>query len=63
MAAAKATPPIGVAGMVIMGYPIQDWLVAVTLLYTILQIILLIPKFHAWYRAWKGAKNDYCKRE
>lgn len=63
MAAAKASPPLAISGMYLAGYPLQDWLVLATLVYTVLQIILLLPKFHKQYKDWRASKNDYCKRE
>ncbi len=41
---AKVTPPVVVSGMVIAGYPLQDWLIVLTIIYTIIQIVLLLPK-------------------
>lgn len=41
---AKVTPPIVVSGMVVAGHPIQDWLIVLTIIYTVIQIVLLLPK-------------------
>ena len=41
---AKITPPVVASGMVIAGYPLQDWLIVLTIIYTVIQIVLLIPK-------------------
>ena len=41
---AKITPPVVASGMVIAGYPLQDWLIVLTIIYTIIQIVLLLPK-------------------
>jgi len=41
---AKITPPVVVSGMVIAGYPLQDWLIVLTIIYTVIQIVLLLPK-------------------
>ena len=41
---AKVTPPIVVSGMVVAGHPIQDWLIVLTIIYTGIQIVLLMPK-------------------
>ena len=62
-AAVKASPPLAISGMYLAGHPLQDWLVLATLAYTILQLILLLPKFHRQYKAWRASKDDYCKRE
>ena len=62
-AAVKASPPLAISGMYLAGYSLQDWLVLATLVYTVLQILLLLPKFHKQYKDWRASKNDYCKRE
>lgn len=41
---AKVSPSIAATGMHLMGYPIADWLVCATLLYTVIQLLLLIEK-------------------
>jgi len=41
---AKITPPVVVSGMVIAGYTLQDWLIVLTIIYTVIQIVLLLPK-------------------
>ena len=41
---AKVAPPVVVSGMVVAGYPLQDWLIVLTIIYTVIQIVLLIPK-------------------
>jgi hypothetical protein len=41
---AKVTPPVVVSGMVVAGHPIQDWLIVLTIIYTVIQIVLLLPK-------------------
>jgi len=41
---AKITPPVVASGMVIAGYPLQDWLIVLTIIYTVIQIVLLLPK-------------------
>lgn len=38
MATAKVVPPIVAAGMTLAGYPLSDWLVLLTIIYTLLQI-------------------------
>jgi len=40
--ALKASPSIAVAGSGLLGIPIADWLLWATLLYTVLQIFILI---------------------
>jgi len=40
--AIKAAPPVSMVGMHFLGYGIADWLIAVTLVYTILQVVVLL---------------------
>jgi hypothetical protein len=40
--AIKAAPPVSMVGMHFLGYGIADWLLAVTLVYTILQLVVLL---------------------
>jgi hypothetical protein len=40
----KAIPAITVSSMTFAGYGVQDWLVVVTLIYTLLQVYLLIRR-------------------
>jgi hypothetical protein len=40
--AVKAAPPVSMVGMHFLGYGIADWLIAVTLVYTILQVVVLL---------------------
>lgn len=47
---AKVTPPVVVSGMVIAGYPLQDWLIVLTIIYTVIQIVLLLPKLWQMWR-------------
>lgn len=47
---AKVTPPIVVSGMVVAGHPIQDWLIVLTIIYTVIQIVLLLPKLWQMWR-------------
>lgn len=39
---AKVAPPIAVTGMQFMGYAVADWVMLLTLLYTIVQLGLLL---------------------
>jgi len=47
---AKITPPVVASGMVIAGYPLQDWLIVLTIIYTVIQIVLLMPKLRQMWR-------------
>ena len=44
MAAAKVSPPVIVSGLTVAGVQLQDWLIMATLLYTVIQIIIALPK-------------------
>lgn len=50
-AAGKASPPIAVASAAFAGYALQDWVMILTIVYTSIQIFLLV------FRAIKG-KTD-----
>lgn len=43
--AVKAAPPITITGMTIVGIQVQDWLLILTLIYTILQILIIVRRF------------------
>jgi hypothetical protein len=38
----KVVPPIAVTGMHFLGYGVADWVLALTAVYTILQIVVLV---------------------
>lgn len=44
-AVGKASPPLGVSAAAVMGFSLQDWVLIATLVYTVLQIALLVYKF------------------
>lgn len=44
-AAGKASPPLVVSGAAVAGVSLQDWVLTATLVYTVLQIGLLIYNF------------------
>lgn len=44
-AVTKASPPIAVTGASIAGMSLQEWVLVATLVYTVLQIALLIYNF------------------
>ena len=50
MSVVKLTPPVAVSSMAVLGFHVQDWLVLLTILYTLLQIVLLLPKLVAMLR-------------
>jgi hypothetical protein len=45
VAAGKASPPIVVSGAAVAGISLQDWVLIATLVYTSLQIALLVYNF------------------
>ena len=53
MAAIKTSPPIIVTGMTVAGVQLQDWLVMVTILYTVIQIIIALPKLKQSFNDWR----------
>jgi len=54
MAAIKTSPPIIVTGMTFAGIQVQDWLVMATILYTVIQIIIELPKLKQSFKEWRG---------
>ena len=53
MAVAKLSPPVIVSGLTLGGVQLQDWLVMVTLLYTVIQIIIALPKLKQSFNEWR----------
>jgi hypothetical protein len=53
MAAAKVSPPVVVSGLTLTGVQLQDWLVMVTILYTVIQIIIALPKLKKSLKEWR----------
>ena len=53
MAAIKTSPPVIVTGMTLMGIQLQDWLIITTLLYTVIQIIIALPKLKQSFKEWR----------
>lgn len=47
-----AAPPVSVAGMTMLGYPIADWVLVATLIYTAAQLVVVMPKAIAVVKAW-----------
>ena len=54
MAAIKTSPPIIVTGMTLAGVQLQDWLIMATILYTVIQIIIELPKLKQSFKEWRG---------
>ena len=53
MAVAKAFPPIAVSGLTLAGVQLQDWLIMATILYTVIQIIIALPKLKQSFKEWR----------
>ena len=53
MAAIKTSPPIIVTGMTLAGIQLQDWLIMATILYTVIQIIIALPKLKQSFNEWR----------
>lgn len=49
-----AAPPVAVGGMTWMGVPLSDWVLLVTLVYTGVQIVIVLPRAIAVVRGWLG---------
>ena len=54
MAAIKTSPPVIVTGMTLMGIQLQDWLIMATILYTVIQIIIALPKLKKSFSEWRN---------
>ena len=54
MAAIKTSPPIIVTGVTLAGIQLQDWLIMATILYTVIQIIIALPKLKQSFKEWRG---------
>ena len=54
MAAIKTSPPVIVTGMTLAGIQLQDWLIMATILYTVIQIIIALPKLKKSFNEWRG---------
>lgn len=53
MAVAKTSPPVVVSGLTVAGIQLQDWLIIATILYTLIQIIILLPKLKQSFSEWR----------
>ena len=53
MAAIKTSPPVIVTGMTLAGVQLQDWLIMATILYTVIQIIIALPKLKQSFNEWR----------
>ena len=53
MAVAKTSPPVVVSGLTLAGVQLHDWLIMATILYTAIQIIILLPKLKQSFNEWR----------
>ncbi len=53
MAVAKLSPPVIVSGLTLGGVQLQDWLIMVTILYTLIQIIIALPELKQSVKEWR----------
>ncbi len=53
MAVAKTSPPVVVSGLTLAGVQLQDWLILATILYTVIQIIILLPNLKQSFNEWR----------
>lgn len=53
---AKSSPAVAYLGASVFGMPIPDLVSIATLIYVVLQTILLIPRFAEWYRSWRAKR-------
>ena len=51
---AKVSLPIAVSGLTLAGVQLQDWLIMATLLYTVIQIIIALPKLKQSFKEWRN---------
>ena len=54
MAAIKTSPPVVVSGLTLAGVQLQDWLIMTTILYTVIQIIIALPKLKQSFKEWRN---------
>lgn len=52
---AKAAPPITVTGMTLAGYPLSQWVLLLTAIYTVIQIYATVRKLIQSHKAGKPA--------
>ena len=58
---AKIAPPIAISGVTIFGIQVSEWLLILTVLYTLLQIILTLRRFCIARRF--GDKDPACAED
>jgi hypothetical protein len=48
---------IGAAGATVAGLTLNEWVAIVTIIYVVAQLLLLIPKYAAMFRAWRARRK------
>ncbi len=41
---ARAAPPLTITGMTLLGFPLSDWVLLLTAIYTIFQIVIVVRR-------------------
>lgn len=54
MAAVKTSPPVLVSGLTFLGVHIQDWLILLTIIYTLIMIVISLPKLKQSFSEWRN---------
>lgn len=50
----KVAPPVAVSGLTVAGVSLQDWVLILTALYTLVQLALSAPKLIQLLKGWFG---------
>ena len=53
MAVIKTSPPVIATGAILVGIQLQDWLIIATIIYTVIQIIIELPKLKKSFNEWR----------
>jgi hypothetical protein len=59
--ALTAIPPAGVTITTLWGYPLQEWVYALTIIYTLFLIIDKLPNIVGRFRVWARKLKNYVK--
>lgn len=55
--AVKAAPPVAVSGAMLFGMTPAEWVTALTVLYLVLQIGLLVPRYWEQFSSWISTRR------
>jgi hypothetical protein len=56
--AARVAPPVAVSGLTLSGVPISEWLILVTLIYTLLQIVFSSIRFYKEHKKEQESEDE-----